>query len=309
MLKNVLSLEICIDLNCAQESIESYFIERGFGKSPKVSVKKKKKFETHLYTYLSSFNNNELKFNETNSNFKKEKKINDNNKKYLRVLDIRKNEYYGDVLMFLNERAPLRIKVKSKKAELFYFSKTDAIEISTFYPNIWKRIIQKSLFNMKQIKNLTKKILIYFSKLNGIFINEEMCKDINTNTPISIDNNIISLKAENTYKNLKSKNNEEESEISNDVNNIPTVIYEEGNETLESILTNKNLNYEVVESNKSCSKNSNIINKKLSTNCGTSKKNIKNISNIKKNQNLQSKFDTDLEQITPKENNEINTKN
>ena len=131
-----------------------------------------------MYTCINSFNT--LKLNETTTNYFREKvELNETNKKYLRILDIRKNEYYGDILMFLNERAPLRVKVKSKKAELFYLNKTDAIEISTLYPNIWKRIMQKSLFNMKQIKNLTRKILIYFSKLNGIALNKKLCKDIN----------------------------------------------------------------------------------------------------------------------------------
>ena len=54
--------------------------------------------------------------------------------------------------MILNEKSPLAIKVRSKKAELFFLQKTEATEISNRYSNIWKRIVNRSLHNMKQIK-------------------------------------------------------------------------------------------------------------------------------------------------------------
>ena len=69
-----------------------------------------------------------------------------------KILDIRKNEHFGEVLMLSNERSPLIAIVKSRKAELFYLNKKDAIDISNDYPQIWSRIEQKSIFNMKQIK-------------------------------------------------------------------------------------------------------------------------------------------------------------
>ena len=61
--------------------------------------------------------------------------------------------------MFLNKRSPLRVKVKSRKAELFYLKKNDAIEISVSFPQIWKKINRKSLFNWEQIKILMGKVL------------------------------------------------------------------------------------------------------------------------------------------------------
>ena len=78
---------------------------------------------------------------------------------YFRILEIRRNEHFGDILMFLNQRSPLRLKVKSKKAELFFLNKEDAINISTTYPQFWKKINKKSLFNMEQIKRLTNRLI------------------------------------------------------------------------------------------------------------------------------------------------------
>ena len=91
--------------------------------------------------------------------------------KYVRILCIRENEHFGDVMMFLEQRSPLRVRVKSKKAELFFLKKMDAIKISASYPNIWRRINKKSVFNFEQIKKSINKIVeIYCSvkKLNSI---------------------------------------------------------------------------------------------------------------------------------------------
>ena len=90
----------------------------------------------------------------------------------LRILDIRKNEHFGALLMFLNKRSPLSLRVKTKKAELFFLKKIDAVEISTSYPNIWKRVNKKSFHNLKQIKNIMKKIIKHFCEAYGINFGE-----------------------------------------------------------------------------------------------------------------------------------------
>ena len=79
------------------------------------------------------------------------------NKKEIKIIDLRRNEHFGDILMILNEKSPVAVKVKSKKAELFFLQKTEATEISNRYSNIWKRIVKRSLHNMKQIKYLIRK--------------------------------------------------------------------------------------------------------------------------------------------------------
>ncbi len=106
----------------------------------------------------------------------------------LKILDIRKNEHFGDVLMFSNERSPLCAIVKSRKAELFYLNKKDAIEISKSYSLIWQKIQQKSIFNMKQIRRLMSRLEKIFYTTNGIYKKQEV-------TGSNISNSIDDLKS------------------------------------------------------------------------------------------------------------------
>ena len=55
-----------------------------------------------------------------------------------------------------------------KIAELLILRKLEAVEIYSIYPNIWKRINKKSLFNMEQIYLKIKKIIIELSKKHNI---------------------------------------------------------------------------------------------------------------------------------------------
>ena len=83
--------------------------------------------------------------------------------------------------MFLNQRSPLNLRVKSKKAELFFLNKKDALDISTNFPIIWKQISRRSLFNYEQIKRLINstfssgfnepKIVLFNSDIEGIDLN------------------------------------------------------------------------------------------------------------------------------------------
>ena len=117
----------------------------------------------------SSFSNNRTMTNKA----KKEKDI----IRYVRILCIRNNEHFGDVLMFLEKRSPLRVRVKSKKAELFFLRKMDAIKISTNYPNIWRRINKKSIFNFKQIKKSIHKIVEIYCSVKKLYSIEEESSD------------------------------------------------------------------------------------------------------------------------------------
>ena len=63
--------------------------------------------------------------------------------------------------MFLQKPSPFTLKVKSRIAEILLLRKNDAIIISKAFPNIWKRIYNKSYHNMVSIKEATfKKIII-----------------------------------------------------------------------------------------------------------------------------------------------------
>ncbi len=38
---------------------------------------------------------------------------------YVKIIEIRKNEHFGDILMFLNKRSPLRMKLKLNMLNCF----------------------------------------------------------------------------------------------------------------------------------------------------------------------------------------------
>ena len=127
--------------------------------------------------------------------------------KQIKIIELRRNEHFGDVLMILNEKSPVTIKVKSKKAELLFLQKTDATEISNLYPNIWKRIVTKSLHNLNQIKHIIKKKVALYCELNDIPLDEDTKK-----------NNIVHKKeVKFNINNKKNKKQIKKRKISNDI--------------------------------------------------------------------------------------------
>ena len=93
------------------------------------------------------------------------------NIKYIPILDLLKNEYFGDLLMFSNIENPLSLRVKSKRVELYVLRKKDALSIKKDYPNIWQRLHKKSMHNITSLKSLTLKIINRYCEMNGIIIN------------------------------------------------------------------------------------------------------------------------------------------
>ena len=237
--KGVLSLEICIDLDCVQESCEAH-----------LNTNKITKIFEHQHTSKSGKGFNSHSLNSSIFNYSKiithNKKPNIKmNKKQMNIINLRKNEHYGDVLMILNERSPLTVKVKSKKAELFFLQKTEATEISNKYPNIWKRIVHKSLYNMRQIKKVIKKKIIIFCDINGIYLNPELRKFANmdiSDEMSSINGSFLLNNQKNLSKNNINKKNNNNLKNKNQINSI---IYEVD---------------ENIESNRNSFINQNIIN-------------------------------------------------
>ena len=159
----VLTLEIIIDLDDPKNSVESHLELTAMDCFKSISNQK--------FTELINLNSMNTGFK---PDFTKQVfKSNYGNKKELKIIDLRKNEHFGDILMILNEKSPVAVKVKSKKAELFFLQKTEATEISNRYSNIWKRIVNRSLHNMKQIKNLIRKKVFLYIETNNIEIDKE----------------------------------------------------------------------------------------------------------------------------------------
>jgi hypothetical protein len=167
----VIGLNICIDLDHLENSIKKFFGKNEIGKFDVTYLKSG--FMNHRNTTkitelktLNSFLNNKSEDLDSNS----ESENNCENIEDIRILEIRKNEHFGDALMFLNERSPLIAKVRTRSTELLILRKMEAIEIYSVYPNIWKRINKKSLYNMEQIYLKIKRIIIEISKRYNIKI-------------------------------------------------------------------------------------------------------------------------------------------
>ena len=211
----VISLEIGIDLNNPKESIIQYLN----GNNEKDKSFSQSNFGLFNYTYETTSSTSTFIQN-LKTNIKNEK-IN-KNIHYLKVLDIRKNEHFGETLMFLNERSPLNAKVKSKKAELFFLQKEEVIKIFNTFPNIWNRINKKSVYNMKQIKLVVKKVLLKFSSMIGINLNNDLEKNDKTISLIKnlnksskrIKKSLIKKERKTKIKKVdKNRQNEEKKEL------------------------------------------------------------------------------------------------
>jgi hypothetical protein len=108
---------------------------------------------------------NTLQKSQTNASSKNEEdefKTNDN--RILKILQIRKNEHFGDVLMFLNRPSLLRVRVKSKFADLFLMKKIDLANIARDFPDIFRKIYSKSVPNMDRIETLVNNAKTIYTK-------------------------------------------------------------------------------------------------------------------------------------------------
>ena len=94
------------------------------------------------------------------------------NIEYIHILDLLKNEYFGEILMFLNIPNPLSLKVKTKRVELYILRKKDAFNIRKDYQNIWQRINKKSIHNIKSLKSLTLGVINRYCEMNGIIVKD-----------------------------------------------------------------------------------------------------------------------------------------
>ena len=247
-----------------------------------------------IKTNFSIFNSNK-----TNNDKKKEK---NENFQYFKILEIRKNEHFGDVLMFLHQRSFLRLRVKTKKAELFFLNKEDAINISTSYPQYWKKINKKSLFNLKQIQRLVNKIIKIISSehgLNPIFknikINDEL-KNFEKIQEVDLKSIPSFSQESNIYNSINIENNNNEIEDDENENN--------GNNLLEN--KNKKFNKNRLSLNTifEDENNSPQLNNRNSSS-SSSEINIK--TNKQKNINNNIKIKEDIEYIKNKIYNKYST--
>ena len=253
---------------------------------------------------------------------------------YFQILKIRRNEHFGDILMLLDQRSPLLLRVKSKKAELFFLNKEDAINISTSYPQYWKTINKKSLFNMEQIKRLTNKFIKIISSQHGIVPKKK--KQTIKNTDISSSISIVDDEDSN-LKTIPSFSNETDIQTINQIGLINDIMdneeeeneeeeeeEEEENEEKENSIINKekkvydlyqnNIGLQpIIEDDKNKESKSSELSSSSITESGFEKTNKEN-STISKssiyNSNINNKTEGNINNIntsTPFEHDEINT--
>ena len=125
----------------------------------------------------------------------------ENNFQFINIINISKNESFGNVYMFLGKPSPLCLRVKSKIAELMLLRKYDAIDISLKYPNIWSKIFKKSYGNMLSIKKITiHKIKHYWKNLGKNITRKSKEKTVKIESSIHDDKN-------NTFEENKIEDN------------------------------------------------------------------------------------------------------
>ena len=115
----VIGLNICIDLDNPENSIKKYLGKNEIGRFDirysKLSIINKRRptksiIDTNIESFLKSKKEDSDDSNNESDN--KGENIED-----IRILEIRKNEHFGDALMFLNERCPLIVKVRTRNAD------------------------------------------------------------------------------------------------------------------------------------------------------------------------------------------------
>jgi len=105
----------------------------------------------------------------------------------IKIIDIRKNEHFGDIHLFLEKPSPFTLKAKSRIAELLFLRKNSAMYMSKNFQNIWRKIEIKSYHNLVSIKKLTFKILKQY--LNTHYYPKT---EMETNTLLNLDKNFVS---------------------------------------------------------------------------------------------------------------------
>jgi len=203
-----LSLEAAIDIEDPEESIKNYFNINFQGITKAKEIKKieeaNKKFNSSYlmpsknikdydnvkfmlnnvvkkqvkYLLNSAYDDTSILDKTANENANKEKDLDflknepikneQGNYKYIKIIDIRKNENFGGLYMFMRRPSPLSLKVKSKFAELYLLPKKDVFSIAKNYNNIWSKIHKKDFHNMVSIKHQTFSILNKYIEINGI---------------------------------------------------------------------------------------------------------------------------------------------
>ena len=68
-----------------------------------------------------------------------------------KIMDLRKNEYFGDILVEINERCPFNVKVSSRFCDLLALKKEDFNEIKEEFPEELSESLVVSYYNYQSL--------------------------------------------------------------------------------------------------------------------------------------------------------------
>ena len=237
--QGVLGLNISINLKNPEHSIQKYHELIDFEREVShIKTSFLKSNNKKLLNTTNTTNTTFLSIKEEESTFSED--YDNADVKDINIIKIRAKEHFGDALMFLNEKCPLKIKIITKKAELLILKKMEAIEIYSIYPHIWEKINKKSLYNMEQIylkieRTLNILFIRYrkttnksaFSKEYKIVINKPQDIEENLNK-----NNIHNYSKKSEIKNTRLENEKQlETQMSNTVPH--NITFSEMNNTIK----------------------------------------------------------------------------
>ena len=209
------------------------------------------------------------------------------NYKYLKILDIRKNENFGGLYIFLRRPSPLSLKVRSKFADLYLLPKKEIFSISKNYNNIWKKIYKKDFHNMISIKHQTFNLLNKFIEMNGIVkINPaDVTKNYLFDDKLNISENVI---LNNTRISLFSPNNKQK-RISFNLDTTGKKIFNSNSSLKASLIHDYNKKFDKINPKEMVFTSQIIKNKKILESLNKLNNNIindnKNDISIKENNN------------------------
>jgi len=332
-----LSLEAAIDIEDPEESIKNYFNINFQGITTAKEIKKieeaNKKFNSSYlmpaknvkdydnakfllnsvvkkqvkYLLNSALDDVSILDKTTNENPNKNEELDflknepikneQGNYKYIKIIDIRKNENFGGLYMFMRRPSPLSLKVKSKFAELYLLPKKDVFSIAKNYNNIWSKIHKKDFHNMVSIKHQTFNILNKYIEINGIGkINpNDMSRYIYAwEDPIN-KNNILNDKSYSFFtkrmQNYSAKNqnvqNKEKKENKSPIRKYPN-------------LTPINRNINNNDNNNNNNNNDNSYNNIINNNIKDNSINNNKIKDNSINDNISSNINKTIEKASPK---------
>jgi len=89
----------------------------------------------------------------------------------IKILELRKNEHFGDSLMIDNIRSPITLSTKTKFADLYLMNKMDVMRLVDIFPSTFEKIYEKSSINyqriFEKILKLKKQNLILKNKIQN----------------------------------------------------------------------------------------------------------------------------------------------